>query len=175
MTKIFKKQTIFRVLCGCLFCLWGFGLWGEALAQQSSNRSTSLPLPRMVSVQAKESNVRAGPGTSYPISWVYRQSNVPVQVIAEYGVWRKIRDWEGAEGWIHNMALSSRRGLLIMRETVMRRLAADTAPAVARLTPGLTGRIETCEAVWCYVSISGYDGWVKRDATWGLDPGETVE
>ncbi|MHC4174421.1 MAG: SH3 domain-containing protein [Planctomycetota bacterium] len=26
---------------------------------------------------------------------------MPVQVIAEFDTWRKIRDWEGAEGWVH--------------------------------------------------------------------------
>ena len=145
-------------------------LGSQALAQM-----TNLPLPRMVSVKAEGVNVRSGPGMTYSIKWVLMQKDFPVEVIAENESWRKIRDWEGAEGWIFHSALSSSRSLIIRApETVMRRLPDDQSPAIARLVTGIIGRIDRCEPVWCYVAVEHYEGWVKRADSWGLSLDEVL-
>ena len=139
-------------------------------------QSSGQPVPRMVSVKATEANVRVGPGVDYPIRWVYHRMGMPVQVIAEFEKWRKIRDWEGDEGWIHYALLSRRRTILVTAsETTMRVRAAESAPAVVRLAQGMTARIEYCETGWCFVTINGYTGWLKRLDVWGVEPGETVQ
>ena len=58
-------------------------------------------------------NVRTGPGTRYPISWVYKREGMPVEVIEEYDIWRKIRDAEGTTGWVHKSMLDGKRSVLI--------------------------------------------------------------
>lgn len=139
-------------------------------------QTSGLPIPRMVSLKASEANVRTGPGVDYPIRWVYRRMDMPVMVIGEFDKWRKIRDWEGDEGWVHFALLSSRRTLLITApETTLRRLSDDSSPAVARLAQGMVARIETCNSEWCMVTVDGYDGWVKRKDVWGIDPGEILQ
>jgi SH3-like domain-containing protein len=125
-------------------------------------------VPRMVSIKATEANVRTGPGVDYPIRWVYRRMGMPVLVIAEFDKWRKIRDWEGDEGWVHHALVSARRTVIVTApETTMRRSAAIAAPAVARLSQGMVARIDFCETDWCRVSVQGYEGWVARADVWG--------
>ena len=60
---------------------------------------------------------------------------MPVEIIAEYEAWRKVRDWEGTEGWMHQSLLSGQRTAIVMaEETTLRRAAAETAAGVARCT-----------------------------------------
>ncbi|MEH6546060.1 MAG: SH3 domain-containing protein, partial [Sneathiella sp.] len=72
-----------------------------------------MPLPRFVSLSSNKVNVRTGPGTRYPITWVFVRRGWPVEVIAEYELWRRIRDVDGSTGWVHKGLLSSRRTLII--------------------------------------------------------------
>lgn len=136
----------------------------------------SLPVPRMVSLRADEVNVRAGPGVRYPVKWVFQRKDMPVEIIAEYDTWRKIRDWEGAEGWIHRAMVTGRRTILVTdQEITLRRTASDEAPAVARLGQGMVARIEECGTAWCFMTIKGYEGWALRQGFWGLYPEELIE
>ncbi len=160
------------VLCAAVFAAGLPVLSGDAHAQQQTN----LPIPRMVSLKADEANIRTGPGVRYPVKWVYRRQDLPLEVIAEYDAWRKVRDWEGAEGWVHRAMLSSRRTVVVTRqETTLRRLSADTAPAVARLSSGVVVRVEGCGEAWCLAKVRGYEGYIKRADVWGIYPGEKLE
>lgn len=156
------------VVSACLFAT-------AAAPDPAWAQGSGQPVPRMVSIKASEANVRAGPGVDYPIRWVYQRMDMPVQVIAEFEKWRKIRDWEGDEGWVHHALLSSRRTVIVTAvESTLRRVATDGAPAVARLAQGMVARAELCEPEWCLVTVQGYDGWLKRSEVWGMDPGETL-
>lgn len=151
-------------------------LWpGLALAQNGAN-SGNTGLPRMASVRADEANVRTGPGVRYPVSWVFRRQDMPVLILDEYDTWRKIRDWEGAEGWMHRAMLSRRRTILVTAEEItLRRTPEADAPVVARLATGVTARITNCDPNWCRLEVGDYDGWSGREGFWGLGRGETVK
>ena len=161
------------VLCAgvAVGALWLAPLAGPSPARAQS-AETDVPganVPRMASLRADEVNVRAGPGTRFRIKWVFRREGMPIRITAEYDTWRKIRDWEGAEGWIHRAMLSGRQTVLVTRpESTMRRLPETTAPAVARLAEGMVARLEGCEDGWCHVETRGYEGWVRRDDLWGV-------
>lgn len=128
---------------------------------------------RMVSLDAGEVNVRTGPGIRFPVKWVFKRRFMPLEVLAEYETWRKIRDWEGAEGWVHRAMLSARPTVLVIRpEVTMRRAPEQTAPAVARLADGMVGRLIGCQAGWCQIDAEGYEGWVRRDTLWGALDGQ---
>ncbi len=128
-----------------------------------------------VSLRAYEVNVRAGPGVRYPVKWKFVQRHMPVQVIAEFDTWRKIRDWEGAEGWVHRAMLSAQRSLIIVgRARTMRRHADTRAPAVARLAPGMVAVVIQCPNDWCKIEADGYEGWIRRAGVWGIKPNERV-
>jgi SH3-like domain-containing protein len=138
---------------------------------------TGLPLPRWASLRSDEVNLRSGPGTRYPVEWVYRRRSLPVQIEREFEVWRLIRDQDGIRGWVHQATLTSRRAFVVEgKEHALRSAAADTAPPVAMLKPGVIGRIRDCEAgrQWCEMQVGNYRGWLKREDIWGTFPGEAV-
>ena len=88
-------------------------LLGGPPAWSQAGRSTGLPVPRFVSLGADRVNVRFGPGKQYPINWVFARKDLPVEIVAEFDTWRKIRDFDGEEGWIHSSLLSSRRTIMV--------------------------------------------------------------
>jgi len=168
-----------------LICLWTASLLlaaalfaerNEVAAQTAATAQvgpSGLPLPRFVSLRGAEVNLRTGPGIRYPIDWVYRRRGLPVEVIDEFETWRRIRDYEGTMGWVHQSMLEGRRSVLVLGEQrVLRRTPETSAPGVARLDPGVIARLEGCEAAWCLLKVRGYDGWLRREAVFGLYPGE---
>jgi SH3-like domain-containing protein len=148
-----------------------------APAEPSKGTASGLPLPRFVALRSDEVNLRAGPGTRYPIEWVYKRRDLPVEIEREFEVWRLIKDQDGIKGWVHQATLTSRRGFVVTgTERTLRQQAKPDASAVARLQPGVVGRIRSCEANsdWCQVQVGDYRGWLKRDEFWGTLPGEAV-
>ena len=131
--------------------------------------ATALPLPRFVSLQASEVYVRTGPGAKYPIEWIYKRAGLPVEIILEYEVWRKIRDIKGDTGWVHQTLLSGqRRGVLIGEDIIdVRQKPRDDARATARIEPGAMFDLQECQAQWCKIEAEGYDGWIQREHIWG--------
>jgi SH3-like domain-containing protein len=138
------------------------------------------PLPRFVSLKADEVNVRRGPGWDHAVAWVFRRVGLPVEVIAEYDVWRQVRDSEGATGWVLGSLLSGRRTVLIApwktdRRTIDIYEAADRPTAVrAKLAPGVLGDVERCDGKWCQIDAGGLSGFISQDLVWGAYPGEAI-
>ncbi|HET9272691.1 MAG TPA: SH3 domain-containing protein, partial [Methyloceanibacter sp.] len=73
----------------------------------------ALPVPRFVSLKSDKVNVRRGPSTDQAIVWVFSRAGLPVEVIAESDNWRRVRDSEGADGWVFHSLLSGRRTVLV--------------------------------------------------------------
>lgn len=139
--------------------------------------ATGLPLPRFAALRSDEVNLRSGPGTRYPIQWVYKRRDLPVEIEREFEVWRLIEDPEGVKGWVHQATLTGRRSFLVTgSEQTLRREAKDDSAAVAKLKPGVVGHIRSCQpgAAWCQVQVGEYRGWLKRGEFWGSYPGEAV-
>lgn len=149
-----------------------------APAEPTKGSNTGLPLPRFASLKTDEVNLRTGPGLRYPIDWVYKRRDLPVEIQREFEVWRLIADQEGVKGWVHQATLVGRRTLVVSgTEQTMRAEAQDAAAAIARLKPGVIGRVRSCEAnaAWCQVQVGDYRGWLRRDAFWGSAPGEAIQ
>jgi SH3-like domain-containing protein len=143
---------------------------------QAPARADGLPLPRFVSLRSEEVNLRAGPGVRYPVEWVFRRRNLPVEVLAEFEQWRRIRDSAGTEGWVHQSMLSGRRYALVAGEIrTLRRQPESGAGAVARLEPGVVGQLLECRESWCRIDAGGFRGWLPRGEIWGVYPGEAVK
>lgn len=143
--------------------------WGQ------TGRGTGLPVPRFVSLGAERVNVRFGPGRQYPINWVFNRRGLPLEIIDEFDTWRKIRDHEGEEGWVHSSLLSSRRTVMIF-ETVreVRRTPEPESRIVLRAEPGVIGLLFDCEVEWCRIEIDGRRGWLRRDEFWGTRSDEVL-
>ncbi|GAC1348085.1 MAG: hypothetical protein NVSMB18_35170 [Acetobacteraceae bacterium] len=147
-----------------------------AEAQKGSN--TGMALPRFAALRSEEVNFRSGPGVRYPIEWVYKRRDLPVQIEREFEVWRLVRDQEGVKGWVHQATLAPRRtAVVIGGEQVLRQSADEAAGSVARLKPGVIIRLRSCEATsaWCQAQTGDYRGWIKRGEVWGVFPGEAIQ
>jgi SH3-like domain-containing protein len=133
-------------------------------------------LPRYLSLRSDEVNLRTGPGVRYPVDWVLQRRNMPVEVLAQSDNWRKIRDWQGTEGWVHQSMLSGRRYALVTGETrPIHRQPEPTSPNVAKLEPGVVAQLIECKDQWCRVDAGGFKGWMKRTDFWGVYPNESVK
>jgi SH3-like domain-containing protein len=147
---------------------------GAALPTVAASE-TGLPLPRFVSLRSNEVNLRTGPGTQYPVTWIYRRQMLPIEIIAEYRNWRKIRDWQGDEGWVHKNMLSGRRSIIVMGDA-QSILAAPSAssPVLVRAEAGVVGHLVACpdEGPFCRVRIGSREGWLERTGFWGAYPDE---
>ena len=140
------------------------------IAKADLGKETGLRVPRFVSMNSSKVNVRAGPGTRYPIKWVFQRKTLPVQIIAESDTWRKIRDFEGIEGWVHQRMLSGRRRAVVTGAIQqLKRAPQETAKTVALLEPGVILRLEKCSGAWCLVEGGSYEGWIGRQSIWGVD------
>jgi SH3-like domain-containing protein len=146
--------------------------------EPAKGTSTGLPLPRFASLKTDDVNLRSGPGLRYPIQWVYKRRDLPVEIEREFEVWRLVADSEGVKGWVHQATLVGRRTFVVVgAEQTIRSAARDDANPVARLKPGVIGRIRSCDAnaPWCQVQVGDYRGWLKREAFWGTYPTEAIQ
>ncbi len=152
-------------------------LAGQAFAQQKTiGPETSLPLPRFVSVKANQGNVRRGPSMSHRIDWVFQRRNMPVQVVAEYGHWRRVVDRDGAGGWMHYSLLSGTRTVIIETDfTSLYRQPDPNTNIVAYAEIGVIAYLEECANGWCEVRADGKRGWVKAHNLWGLTEQEKAK
>jgi SH3-like domain-containing protein len=94
-------------------------------------------------------------------------------VLAESDQWRKVRDSNGTEGWVSRALLSGARyGVVTGEIRALRRDPSADAVAVARLEPGVVGKLLECRDAWCRMEAGGFRGWIARAEFWGTDPGE---
>ena len=142
----------------------------------SAIKTSGLPVPRFVAIRSNEVNARTGPSTQYPIQWVFSRRGMPVEVTAEFDTWRRIRDSEGAEGWVMQGMLTAKRSVMVRGEIrVLRREPATSARAVARAEPGVIAKLLHCRDDWCEVDGGDYRGWLKRSDVWGVYAAERLE
>ncbi|WP_245825681.1 SH3 domain-containing protein [Oceanibaculum nanhaiense] len=177
MTSAIFPRRFFRPVLFCLVLLLPVALLAAllpalAMAQQSPAPS-GLPIPRFVSLRSGEVNIRTGPGVRYPIDWVFLRKDMPVEIVAEFDTWRRIRDAEGTEGWVHQSLLSGKRTIVFTAPLAsLRREPRESAPLVAKAEPGVIGELQECRPAWCRVKAAGLTGWVQPIEVWGVYPDE---
>lgn len=148
-------------------------LTGQAWAEGARGPVTNLPLPRYVSMKANEGNVRRGPSLTHRIDWVFKRRDMPLQITAEHGHWRRVEDRDGAGGWVHYALLSGARTVLIEQDMTQIHARADVkSPVVAAFELGVVARLGECGPDWCRVSAGGYKGWAHKGDIWGVGPDE---
>ncbi|SEO64957.1 SH3-like domain-containing protein [Salinihabitans flavidus] len=134
---------------------------------------TNLPMPRFVSLKATKANIRRGPSLTHRIDWVFQRRDMPLQITAEHGHWRRVRDRDGVGGWVHYSLLSGARTVLVERDMLplAMRPEPDT-PALAHLELGVIAELDDCLPDWCRISAGGYRGWARKTDLWGVAPEE---
>jgi SH3-like domain-containing protein len=142
--------------------------------------ATGLPIPRFVSIKPERVNVRGGPTKDHDVAWTFTRSGLPVEITAEADNWRRIRDWEGSEGWVYHSLLSGRRTAMVNTkskdELVPLHARADAkSDVVAKLQGNVMGMVKRCTDGWCEISGSGFEGWIVQERLWGVYPNETID
>src|SRR5712671_1413318 len=136
-----------RIIAGLIFVASG----GAARAAETAGTTSGLPVPRFVSLKSDKVNVRAGPTKDHDVAWVYNRAALPVEVTAEFENWRRIRDWEGAEGWVYHSLLSGRRTALVSpqskgKELLELRDKPEAASGInAKLQHGVLATVKRCK------------------------------
>lgn len=141
--------------------------------------ASGLPVPRFVSLKPDKVNVRAGPTRTHEVTWQFTRSGLPVEITAESDNWRRIRDWEGSEGWVYHSLLSGRRTALVIAKAPdelvpLFAAAGGQGRKVAQLQRGVVATVRRCTGNWCHIVGSRFDGWIAQERLWGVYPNETL-
>jgi SH3-like domain-containing protein len=163
------------------------GVRAQATPEPGVGKATGLPVPRYVSLKTDRVNLREGPSKDHRTSWVFQRAGLPVEIVAEFETWRRIRDSEGTEGWVLHSLLSGRRTALISPWTKgetpplpLYERADERAEVVARLQPGVIANVRQCTGTWCRITVVNskardLTGFIRQDRLWGVYPNEKVE
>jgi SH3-like domain-containing protein len=145
-----------------------------ALASLPVGAAEDAKLPYFASMKGETTNMREGPGADSRVKWVYHRKGLPVEVIASFEVWRRVRDMDGEIGWIH-VALLSRERMAVVKgegQAAVHDRADAKSDVRAEAKPGAVGRLEHCGAASCEVKFDGAKGWIDRTRLWGVNGGE---
>ena len=131
-----------------------------------------------MSLAGAPANGRAGPGPQYPVKYAFARRHVPLEVIAETPLWRKVRDHQGDVMWLHASLLSGRRTVVIRGPQagapLFKRPHAEAAP-VAAMENGVVAFVTSCEGAWCRLQVQSHKGWAQKAHLWGVYAEETVD
>ncbi|KQP07039.1 SH3 domain-containing protein [Methylobacterium sp. Leaf93] len=149
--------------------------------------ATGLPLPRYASLKTDRVNLREGPSKDHRTLWVFQRAGLPIEIVAEFETWRRIRDSEGTEGWVLHSLLSGRRTSIVMAARggdaaiPLHSRAEEGSGVEAKLQPGVIGSVKSCTGSWCRVIVAlpqrsgDVDGYIRQDRLWGVYPNEKID
>ena len=162
------KLRSFHILCTILVTAIGTHI-------NASERGpvTNLLIPRYVSLKANEANARRGPSLSHRIDWIFKKKGMPLEIYGEYDNWRRVRDAEGAGGWIHYSLLSGVRSIIVTSAMAdLHRKSDQNSMVMARIEQNYIADLRKCIKEWCEIDAGKYAGWIKKTDIWGVAPDE---
>lgn len=166
-------KKIFLSIIASLFFI--SSVHAQEVADESDEGSN---LPRMVSIRSNKVNARSGPGTRYPIVWVYLQKNEPVEIVHEFEFWRKIKDWQGSESWVHKSMLSSKRTAKVITPGENNLYQKDNldSKVIAKVEDEAVGEIKRCPSLskFCLIKFGSIEGWIPRTSLFGTYTEESI-
>jgi SH3-like domain-containing protein len=151
-------------------------LTGAQMPVTAPGDDAGQKVPRFVSLHSDKVNLRTGPGQQYPIEWVLTRRDMPVEIVAQFEHWRRIREWDGTIGWVQQHMVDDKRFVVVEKGTD-RPLRAQPDPAgaiVTRAEPGAIARLAECRAAWCRIETASVAGWLPRRDLWGVYADEAV-
>lgn len=142
----------------------------EAWPETRLDTPSGQPVPRFVSLKAKQTFCRSGPTFGHRVRITFMRRGLPVMVVAETtDHWRKVRDVDGDECWIHKTKLSNAKTALVTIDGLALYARPNAAaPQKARLGRGVIARVEAVENGWLRVSVDGRKGWAPQTGFWGV-------
>lgn len=113
-----------------------------------------------------------------------------MELVAEFENWRKLRDQDGSEGWVHENLITGVRNAMIFKteyktdnpmykqnpgELVLFRYPDETSYPMIRAQIGVMGKIKKCQKEWCKVSLGDTTAWVLKSNLWGVYQDEIID
>ena len=133
-------------------------------------------VPYWAAISAGDALMRTGPGRAYPAMWRYQRPGLPLKVVQVHNSWRKVRDMEGAEGWMAAVLLTAERSAIVVDNVMPLHASPDSSTRVLwRVEPGVVGKIRKCSNGWCRFTTQGKTGWIRMSGLWGVEAGEQVD
>ena len=131
---------------------------------------TNLDMPRFVSLKSNDVNLRVGPSVNYPIELKYTQNNLPVEIIDEFDVWRKIKDSENNIGWLHKSLIKGERYILTgyKNEKEINLYNRPNGKIIGIIKKNNILDLKMCIINWCKVSQNKIKGWLLKKNVWGV-------
>ena len=146
-------------------------------------------IPYYASLKFSEVNVRKGPNSRYPISWVYNKKGEPLEIIAQFEQWYRIRDISGDEGWVKSVMFSKKRSGIIIKPkendlptadktfkstnsnkfyATLYKKADNLSRAIGHIEPSIRVSIKECKKQWCKIQSNNVTGWIEKQYLWGV-------
>jgi SH3-like domain-containing protein len=178
--RLKRRLRGFVLAAAVIASLAALPMVAHAAGELTTGSVSGLPVPRFVSLKSDKVNVRGGPNRDQDVRWVYTRAGMPVEITAEFENWRRIRDWEGSEGWVYHSLLSGKRTAVVVPDlkdelVPLYERANPESAVVAKLQAGVQGALQACTGAWCEFRGKGFDGWIRQDRLWGAYPNEKVE
>lgn len=138
---------------------------------KASQTPSGYQVPRFVSLKFGKVNGRTGPSRDHPIAWQYQRRSLPLLIVAETEMWRKVRDITGDESWVRKPALSGEKFVLTIDSTPLHVKPQNTSRIAAQSQANAVLKLESCtDKGWCKViADNGLKGWARRSALWGAE------
>ncbi|MBC8037666.1 MAG: SH3 domain-containing protein [Rhizobiales bacterium] len=187
-------SVVLALACFAVAVATGWSLFGKRVDSQANVAlagsvsagtlaaadSTGLPIPRFVSLKAEKVNVRRGPSSDHAVAWVFKRKGMPVEIVAEFENWRRVRDSDGEEGWILKNMLTGKRTAVVApwrpgQALPLYSKASGGSALVAKVSAGVVSEVSSCTGEWCAITAGGYGGWIEQAMLWGVYPGEPVD
>ena len=181
LVQIFRRHNVSAVaLTLALAISVSFAASFAVATEQTVGPETNLPMPRFVSLKKEKANIRRGPGLTYRIDWVFLRRGMPLEITAEHGHWRKVRDVDDAGGWVHHALLRGARTAIVTAEqTALRDTPGLDGAMVAVAQAGVVLNLRACGKTWCEVDVSDetghHEGWVQKTVLWGVRSDEEFD
>ena len=160
---MFNNFCMFRLILIFSFLI-SLNLYGK------KGTVTGYDIPRFVSLKSNEVNMRVGPSINYPINLKYTKKNLPIEIIDEFDVWRKIKDSENNIGWLHKSLLKGNRFVLTVNKKNSTKNIYDrpNGNQIGIVEKNNILKLESCLKNWCLVSHKEIRGWLSKDFVWGV-------
>jgi SH3-like domain-containing protein len=168
--KLFRKTRLKNVVITLIFC----AVINSTNAEIKSGKCT----PYYVAIKSDKVNSHVGPGKIYKVVFEYVQKYLPLMVVARYDNWRKIKDPDGDEGWVHKSMLSPKR-FVITKNNLSQFMSEsnETSQLIAQIKKNFVMELLSVRGNWCKTAFTWhgikFTGWVKKNDVFGVFSEET--
>lgn len=142
----------------------------DFVRMQAKNTPSGFRVPRFVTLKYGSSNGRTGPSRGHPVAWRYKRKGLPMIVVAETELWRKVRDVNGDESWMDRRLLTGKKMVLARTEITLQAKPRSDSKRRAIAPKGALLELQTCEdGDWCLVSSQDghMAGYAPKSLLWG--------